>query len=239
MQRAQSFLTTLIVALSIMVPISRVPATAQEATPAVMYACDGASTPTATTHDMPMVATPAAGIDHAAMEFDQMYIDMMIPHHESIIAMAQAALPRLQDERLREIAQAVIEEQGAEIAQLREYRESWYGDPNPVPFMDESMIEAMAQMMPGVGDMEAMGALMDAEALVAAFCMAENADLAFIDLTVPHHQMAITASEAALEQATHPEIRAVAQQVIDAQQREIAQLAEIRQDLAGTATPTA
>jgi uncharacterized protein (DUF305 family) len=45
--------------------------------------------------------TPAAGMDHMAMEFDQMYIDMMIPHHQSIIALAQAALPRLTDERLR------------------------------------------------------------------------------------------------------------------------------------------
>jgi uncharacterized protein (DUF305 family) len=184
-----------------------------------------------------MHGTPEAGMDHMAMELDQMYIDMMIPHHESIIAMAQAAEPRLLDERLREIAQAVIEAQGAEIAQLREYREAWYGDPNPMP-MDESMMAAMEQMMPGMGDMESMDILMDAEALVAAFCADENADLAFIDLTIPHHEMAIAASEAALEQATHPEIQEVAQQVIDAQEREITELTEIRQRLAESATPS-
>ena len=239
MRRVTLFLAALIAAFSVMAPMSPVPAAAQEATPAMTYACVvGASTPGAMAHEMPMAGTPAADMDHMAMEFDQMYIDMMIPHHQSIIAMAQAALPRLQDERLRKIANAVIETQGAEITQLQEYREAWYRDPNPMP-MDDSMMTAMAQMMPGMSDMEAMAAMMDAEALVAAFCAAENADLAFIDLTIPHHEMAIAASEAALEQATHPEIQAVAQQVIDAQEREIEELTEIRQGLAESATPSA
>lgn len=188
-------------------------------------------------HEMPMAGTPAASMDHMAMEFDQMYIDM-IPHHRSIIAMARAALPRLEDERLREIANAVIETQGVEIAQLQQYREAWYGDPNPM-HMDDAMMAAMEQMMPGMSDRESMAAMMDAETLVAAFCASENADLAFIDVTIPHHEMAIAASEAALEQATHPEIQEVAQQVIEAQQREITELPEIRQGLVKSATPSA
>jgi uncharacterized protein (DUF305 family) len=238
MERVTPFLAALIATLSVMAPTTPVPTAAQEATAAMTYACVvGASTPAAMAHEMPMAGTPAAGMDHMAMEFDQMYIDMMIPHHQSIIAMAQAALPRLQEERLREIANAVIETQGAEIAQLQEYRDTWYGDPSPMP-MDDAMMTAMEQMMPGMGEMEAMGAMMDADALVAAFCAAENADLAFIDLTIPHHEMAIVASESALQQATHPETQEVAQQVIDAQEREITELTEIRQRLAELATPS-
>jgi len=215
------------------------PAAAQESTPAMTPACvANESKPGPMTHEMPMATTPATSMDHMAMEFDQMYIDMMIPHHESIIAMAQAARPRLTDERLQEIAQAVIDTQGTEISQLRDYREAWYGDPNPMP-MDQSMMEAMGQMMPGMGDMESMAAMMDAEALVAAFCAAENPDVGFIDLTIPHHEMAIAASEVALDQATQPEIQEVAQQVIDAQQREITELTGIREELAGPATPAA
>ena len=239
MRRAKPFLPALVIVVSVMAPMAFMPAAAQEATPAVTYACDvGGSTPSAMTHEMSMGATPEASMDHMAMEFDQMYIDMMIPHHQSIIAMAQAAQPRLTDERLQEIAQAVIETQGAEIEQLREYREAWYGDPDPMP-MDEAMMGAMEQMMPGMGEMESTAAMMDAEALVAAFCAAENPDVGFIDLTIPHHEMAIAASEAALEQAIHPEIQEVAQQVIDAQQREITELTEIWQGLAGAATPAA
>ena len=40
-----------------------------------------------------------------------------------------------------------------------------------------------------------------------------------------------------LDQAIHEEIRAVAQRVIDAQQREIDELTTIRLDLSGSATP--
>jgi uncharacterized protein (DUF305 family) len=233
------FLAALIAALSVMVPRSPVPTAAQEGTPAMTYACVvGTSTPGAMAHEMPMAGTPAAGMDHMVMEFDQMYIDMMIPHHQSIIAMAQAALPRLQDDRLREIAQAVIEDQGAEIAQLQEYREAWYGAPNPMP-MDEAMMAAMDEMMPGMGDSESMGTMMDAQALVAAFCAAENSDLGFIDLTIPHHEMAIQASEAAMERAAHDEIRMVAERVIEDQQREIDELTAIRQEFTEAATPSA
>jgi uncharacterized protein (DUF305 family) len=233
------FLAALIAALSVMVPMSPVPTSAQEATPAMTYPCVvGTSTPGAMAHEMPMAGTPAAGMDHMVMEFDQMYIDMMIPHHQSIIAMAQAALPRLQDDRLREIAQAVIEDQGAEIVQLQEYREAWYGDPNPMP-MDEAMMVAMDEMMPGMGDMAAMQMQMDPNALVAAFCAGKDPDLAFIDLTIPHHQMAIQASKAAMEQATHDEIRLVAERVIDDQQREIDELTAIRQEFTEAATPSA
>ena len=78
------FLAALIAALSVMVPMSPVPTAAQEATPAMTYACVvGTSTPGAMAREMPMAGTPAAGMDHMVMEFDQMYIDMMIPHHQA------------------------------------------------------------------------------------------------------------------------------------------------------------
>jgi uncharacterized protein (DUF305 family) len=198
----------------------------------------GAMPGASVTVDMPMTgATPMAGMDHMAMDLDQMYIAMMVPHHDSIIAMAQAALPRLSDERLREIAQAIIATQQPEIEELRGYREAFSGDAEPMP-MDEAMMSAMAQMMPGMsGTMEEMAFQMDTAAQVAAICAAENADLAFIDLTIPHHRMAIESSEIVLEQTEREEIREFARRVIAAQQSEIDALTEIRAELTGSATP--
>jgi uncharacterized protein (DUF305 family) len=184
-----------------------------------------------------MMSTPMAGMDQMAMEPDQMYIDMMIPHHAAIIAMAEAALPRLTDARLQEIAQAIVDTQGPEIEELRGYRESFYGDAEPAP-MDMALMETMAQMMPGMsGTMEEMAFQMNPEAQVAAICEAEDPDLTFIDLTIAHHQMAIESSEAVLDTAVHPEMRDFAQKVIDAQQQEIDELTAIRAELTGAATP--
>jgi uncharacterized protein (DUF305 family) len=215
---------------------------AQDATPPMSYSCETATSasPMAGMEGMAM-GTPAADGAHdmagQSVEFDQLYIDMMIPHHESIIALAQAAEDRLTDERLQAVAENIIASQSAENEELRDYREQWYGSPESMP-MDEGMMGMMSEMMPGMGDMAAMQMQMDPGALVATFCAGEDADLTFIELTIPHHEMAIMASEAALEQATHDEIRAVAERVIADQQREIDELEAIRAELAGEGTAT-
>jgi len=214
---------------------------AQEATPTMTYSCEAAMTasPMAGMEGMAM-GTPAAADEHdmagASVEFDQMYIDMMLPHHASIIALAQASRDRLSEERLQTIAANIITAQQVETEELRGYREQWYGSPEPMP-MDEGMMNMMMEMMPGMGDMASMQARMDPEALVATFCTAEDPDAAFIDLTIPHHEMAIRASEAALQQATHDEIRSISERVIQDQQREIDELSSIREELTGEATP--
>jgi len=183
----------------------------------------GMSTPGTMDH-----GTGTPGMMHGAhAEFDLMYIDMMIPHHESIIALARAALPELQDPRLQDIAQAIVDTQGPEIEELQQLREAWYGDAAPVP-MD------MMGTMPGVHDADAMMAQMSAEWQVQAFCAAADKDLAFIDQVIPHHQMAIDTSEAALEHSEHQEIRDIATRAIDAQQAEIAELEAIQSELQAT-----
>jgi uncharacterized protein (DUF305 family) len=216
---------------------------AQEATPTMTYSCETAmaASPMAGMEGMAM-GTPATGEAHdmagQSVEFDQLYIDMMIPHHASIIALAQAAQDRLSDERLQTIAGNIVSAQQAENEELRGYREQWYGSPEPMP-MDQAMMGMMAEMMPDMGDMGSMQMQMNPEALVATFCSAEDPDVAFIDLTIPHHKMAIRASKAALKQAAHDEIRAIAERVIQDQQREIDELRAIRQELTGEATPAA
>lgn len=213
---------------------------AQEGTPTMSYSCEMvAASPMAGMEGMTM-GTPTAEDGHdmagQSVEFDQLYIDMMLPHHESIIALAQAAQERLTDERLQAIADNIITSQSAENEELRSYREQWYGSAESMP-MDSSMMGMMTEMMPSMGDMAAMQ--MDPQALVAAFCAGDDSDLTFIDLVIPHHEMAIQSSEAALEQATHEELRAIAEQVIQDQQAEIDELEGIRAELTGDGTPAA
>ena len=211
---------------------------AQDATPTVPYRCEAtltasptAETPTGAMREMIGVdrGTPMPGM---SAEVDQRYIDMMIPHHQSIIALAQAAQDRLTDERLVAIAENIFTTQQAEIDKLRGYRAQFYGRSEPMP-IDQAMPGGSA-IMP---DMEGMALLMDPKVLVATFCAGDDPDLAFIDLTLLHHQLAIMASEATLTQATHEEIRAVAERVMRDQQHEIDVLTAIHQERAGEATP--
>jgi uncharacterized protein (DUF305 family) len=233
--------TSAIISILALIPFIMTPSVgAQEATPPMIYSCETEMAASPMAGMEKAMGTPATGEAHdmagQSVEFDQLYIDMMIPHHQSIIAMAQAAEDRLTDERLQTIAANIITAQKAENEELRGLREQWYGSSGAMP-MDESMMGMMAEMMPGMGDMSSMQQQMNPDALVATFCSAEDPDVAFIDLTIPHHEMAIRASEVALEQATHDEIRAIAERVIQDQQREIDELTTIRQELTGEATP--
>jgi uncharacterized protein (DUF305 family) len=132
----------------------------------------------------------------------------------------------------------IITAQSAENDELRGYREQWYGSAEPMP-MDEAMTGMMTEMMPKMGDMASMQMQMDPQALIAAFCAGEDPDLTFIDLVIPHHEMAIQSSEAALDQATHEELRTIAERVIQDQQAEIDELETIRTELTGEGTPAA
>jgi uncharacterized protein (DUF305 family) len=231
-------MTAIAVVLPFLSLTSPSPLAAQSATPTVSCESAAAAPPMSGMDGMAM-GTPAAGSHDMAgqqVEFDQLYIDMMVPHHESIIALAQVARDRLTDARLQAIADTIVTDQTREIEQLRGYRDMFYGDPRPMP-MDEQMMAMMMEQMPGIGDIASMQMLMDPNTLVATFCRADDPDLAFIDLVIPHHEMAIQASEAVVDRATHEEIRTIAQNVIAAQQQEVTELQTIRADLSGKATP--
>lgn len=67
---------------------------------------------------------------------------------------------------------------------------------------------------------------------------ANDADRAFIDGMVPHHEMAIMMADDALAKANHAELKTFAQKVRDDQTREINQLKQYRQEwFASKATP--
>lgn len=214
-------------------------ASVQDASPTPPWSCDDLqdeATPGGDHMGMDM-ATP--GADHGGMDMDMsmsmdidlMYIDMMIAHHSSVIALAEVALARLTDERVIEIAENIIKAQTAENAELRGYREDLYGSAKEMP-MGEQMMDLMSEMMPGAGSMADMSFQMNAEAQVRAFCGQDNPDLAFIDMVIPHHEMAVVTSEAVVANGTHPEIIMFAKRVITDQTAEIAVLKAIRDKIA-------
>lgn len=192
------------------------------------------------------IGTPTGSESHApaipsfdtTRNVDRWYIEMMIPHHQSIIAMAQAALPRLDDARLLRIAEAIVETQQDEIDRLADLRSTAIaGDPSHTPAMAAPAASPPAHRAQGHEPSDDPAILMDAEALVAEFCSRPYPDLAFIALSVPHHQMAIDASQRVLAEGTDPQVKEIARKVIAAQQHEIDELTAIGAELAPFATP--
>jgi uncharacterized cupredoxin-like copper-binding protein len=91
--------------------------------------------------------------------------------------------------------------------------------------------------MPGPGEM-GVGMMMDMEQEIARLCATtEGFDLTFIEAMIPHHQMAVMMAQVATMRAEHPELQALAQTMIDDQQREIEQMQAWRTAWSAAATP--
>jgi uncharacterized protein (DUF305 family) len=63
-------------------------------------------------------------------QYDARLIDMLIPHHEGAVMMAEDALKKSQRPEIKAMATKMIEEQKKEIEQLKKWRQAWYGRPN-------------------------------------------------------------------------------------------------------------
>jgi uncharacterized protein (DUF305 family) len=61
------------------------------------------------------------------VDLDRVFLEMMIPHHEDAIAMAEQALAEAEHPDLKQLAQTIIATQQAEINVMRGYLRDWYG----------------------------------------------------------------------------------------------------------------
>ncbi|WP_126148187.1 DUF305 domain-containing protein [Synechococcus elongatus] len=62
----------------------------------------------------------------AAPDFDRAFIEMMIPHHEMGVRMAQMVLLRSDRPEIQQLAQAIITDQNQEIRQMQQWYRQWY-----------------------------------------------------------------------------------------------------------------
>jgi len=82
-----------------------------------------------------LMPTDGTGMEMGDMEvsgddtvpFDQRFIKAMIAHHEGAVAMAEEALSQAEHDELRVTAQAIIDSQTAEIAQMEAWEAEWFG----------------------------------------------------------------------------------------------------------------
>ena len=165
-----------------------------------------------------MGSTPGVEIPNAGMtDFDEMFINMMVPHHQGAVEMAKLAQQRAEHPEIKEMADAIVASQQEEITQMKEWKTQWYGSGDTPPMSAMPMI----QTMPGMGAGQMMNMQADVDQLKNA---PEPFDLAFIDAMIPHHQSAIDTAQLALNQSAHSEVKEMAQKIMDAQQKEMDQL---------------
>ncbi|GAP99477.1 DUF305 domain-containing protein [Leptolyngbya sp. NIES-2104] len=188
--------------------------------------------PTAT--GSPMAGMP--GMDHGNMQhgnmmmnmdlgaadenFDLRFIDAMVPHHQGAVKMAQEALQKSKRPEVKKLAQSIIADQDKEIAQMQQWRKTWYASAANTPMAWDSKTKSM---MPMTQDqMNGMMMNMDLGAADDQF------DLRFINAMIPHHESAIVMANDAKQKSKRPEIQKLATTIISSQQAEIDQMKQWR-----------
>lgn len=140
---------------------------------------------------------------------DVMFAQMMIPHHEQAIEMADIALdPTIgASDAVRELASEIKNAQDPEIAFMKEVLAKW----NKPTEMDSSMDHSeMMDGMLSLDELDALGAL-----------RGSDFDTAWLEAMIRHHEGAISMAEDLLESGTNQELIDLGRKIIEAQQTEI------------------
>lgn len=154
---------------------------------------------------MMMASSPNA----ASAPYDLQFLDTMMEHHQAAVDMAKPAETKAQHPELKTLAHSIIDDQQKEIAQMKSWRDEWYaGKPKAMNMEMSGMMDSMKGM-----DMGKLNA-----------ATGNDFDLMFINMMTPHHEGAVTMAKEALTKAEHPQIKKLAQQIVDSQSREIARM---------------
>ncbi len=153
------------------------------------------------------------------MPYDLHFIDMMVMHHRQGITMARVAERKGSTAALRAFAKKTADDQEKELLELKKHRDHWYAG---APEMDHSQMMAMPGMS-GHANMDMQGDIAKLQAATG-----KQFDRLFLDIMIPHHQMAIDMSKEAVTKAEHAEIKEMARLGIIKQQKEITEMNKLK-----------
>ncbi|HWV50166.1 MAG TPA: DUF305 domain-containing protein [Microbacterium sp.] len=179
----------------------------------VLTGCTDATAPT------DGATTSSEAPDSTATEADEMFVTMMIPHHEQAVEMSDIVLAKDDlDPQVAELAQQIKNAQGPEIDRMLGWLEDWgvEYDPDASDGMDHG---STGDSMDGMMSEEDMAALEEADGATAGRL--------FLEQMIMHHEGAVDMAETALEDAQNLDVLELAQQVIDDQTAEITTMKDL------------
>jgi uncharacterized protein (DUF305 family) len=143
---------------------------------------------------------------------DAMFAQMMIPHHEQAVVMADLAPTRAQVPQILELATEIKGAQQPEIDQMAAWLEEW-GVPRLAG--DEAMAAHGSHGMSGM--------LTDEQLAELEASSGTDFDQLFAQLMIEHHEGAIEMANAVVD-SSDPRVAQLAKQIISTQEGEIEQL---------------
>jgi uncharacterized protein (DUF305 family) len=158
-------------------------------------------------HSTGAVSAPATA-DHNAQ--DVTFAQMMIPHHQQAIVMAEQAATKASSPQVKQLASQIEQAQRPEIQKMSGWLETW-GVPQP----SESPMP-MGDGMMSAQDMKKLDKL-----------SGKSFDRAFLQMMIKHHQGAIRMARTEQAQGSSADAKALADSIVTSQSAEIATMRKL------------
>lgn len=169
---------------------------------------------------------------------DRAFASEMTGHHQGALDMANLAKARAQHSQIRGLADSIVSTQTAEISQLKTLGKQVGAKASEHGGHEMSMNGGASSNTKNLSTLglsaDQAGMMHDMKALEAA----KPFDRGFIDMMLPHHQGAIRMARVELARGKNPKLKALAQEIIAAQSREIGQMSSWRRGWYGSPPPT-
>lgn len=184
--------------------------------------CSGGDTTQTSTSSSASSASVSAGASESSAgessesaathnDADEMYVLMMVPHHEQAIEMADLVPSHTDNAELTTLAAAIKAAQQPEIDQMTGWLKDWGLTP---------MTMAEAHMH----DMGSTGMMSEADMAKLEGLSGAAFDKAWLQLMIAHHQGAIVMSNSLFEDGVDPQVQHLAEGIVTTQQEEITQM---------------
>lgn len=145
----------------------------------------------------------------------------MMTHHTQAVDMATLLRDRTDDLEMRQLALDIMLTQQVQIGQMQGWLTLWgYIIARTEPAMSW-MGMPVSGPMPGMATPEQLNRLRSLNG--------KEAEALFLQLMIAHHRGGVAMGQAALVRAQRPEVRALAQSIVDAQMSETALMQELLQ----------
>lgn len=145
-------------------------------------------------------------------DYDKAFTASMIVHHENAVSMAKFAATNASRQEIKDLAATIVTSQGKELADMTNWRTQW----GYTAVSDHNL-----------KDVEHDGSKTE-EKLTTETKLKKltgnDFDKAFLELMIMHHEDAVNMAAPAQANASHPEVKKLAQDIVITQTKEMTQM---------------
>ena len=146
-----------------------------------------------------------SGMTPAGQAGDVMFAQMMIPHHQQAIEMADLAIQKKASAAVTQLAEQIRTAQGPEIDTMNQWLSEWN-----------------APISAGSHGGHSDGMMTDADMKQLSEAQGEAFDRMWLTMMIEHHQGATVMARDVMKTTKNPDVRSMAQNIVSGQTKEIA-----------------